>query len=247
MKFNYQIIIEYLGANFVGWQFQKNGSSIQANIEKALSKTLRTKIKIIGSGRTDAGVNAWGQSANFYVKNQIKNSFKFLSTVNFFLQKSRISVLDIKKKSLDFHARHSAKKRQYEYIILNRIAKPSIEYNRSWLVKKKLDLQKMKKGISYFIGTHNFTTFRASSCSAKSPVRTINLANVVRKKDKIIFKFESKSFLQKQIRSMVGCLKYIGEKRWKPEKIKQLIRSKNRQCCAPPAPPQGLFLKKIFY
>ena len=105
----------------------------------------------------------------------------------------------------------------------------------------------MKKGISYFIGTHNFTTFRASSCSAKSPVRTINLANVVRKKDKIIFKFESKSFLQKQIRSMVGCLKYIGEKRWKPEKIKQLIRSKNRQCCAPPAPPQGLFLKKIFY
>ena len=106
MKLNYQIIIEYLGANFVGWQFQKNGSSIQSNLEKALSKTLRSKIKIIGSGRTDAGVNAWGQSANFYVKNKIKNSFKFLSTVNFFLQKSQISVLNIKKRSLNFHARH---------------------------------------------------------------------------------------------------------------------------------------------
>ena len=137
MKYNYQIIIEYLGANFVGWQFQKNGSSIQSNLEKALSKTLRSKIKIIGSGRTDAGVNAWGQSANFYVENPIKNNFKFLSTVNFFLQKSQISVLNIKKRSLNFHARHSAKKRQYEYIILNRIAKPSIEYNRLWLVKKK--------------------------------------------------------------------------------------------------------------
>ena len=247
MKFNYQIIIEYLGANFVGWQFQKNGSSIQSNIEKALSKTLRSKIKIIGSGRTDAGVNAWGQSANFYVKNKIKNSFKFLSTVNFFLQKSQISVLNIKKRSLNFHARHSAKKRQYEYIILNRVAKPSIEYNRSWLVKKKLDLQKMKKGISYFVGTHNFTTFRASSCSAKSPIRTISFANVIKNKDKIIFKFESKSFLQKQVRSMVGCLKYVGEKKWRPEKIKQLIKLKKRQSCAPPAPPQGLFLKKIFY
>ena len=198
MKLNYQIIIEYLGANFVGWQFQKNGSSIQSNLEKALSKTLRSKIKIIGSGRTDAGVNAWGQSANFYVENPIKNNFKFLSTVNFFLQKSQISVLNIKKRSLNFHARHSAKKRQYEYIILNRIAKPSIEYNRLWLVKKKLDLQKMKKGISYFVGTHNFTAFRASSCSAKSPIKTISFANVVRKKDKIIFKFESKSFLQKR-------------------------------------------------
>ena len=247
MRFNYQIIIEYLGANFVGWQFQKNGSSIQSNIEKALSKTLRSKIKIIGSGRTDAGVNAWGQSANFYVKNKIKNSFKFLSTVNFFLQKSQISVLNIKKRSLNFHARHSAKKRQYEYIILNRIAKPSIEYNRLWLVKKKLDLQKMKKGISYFVGTHNFTTFRASSCSAKSPIRTISFANVIKNKDKIIFKFESKSFLQKQVRSMVGCLKYVGEKKWRPEKIKQLIKLKKRQSCAPPAPPQGLFLKKIFY
>ena len=105
----------------------------------------------------------------------------------------------------------------------------------------------MKKGISYLLGTHNFSAFRASSCSAKSPIRTINLANIKKKKDKLIILFESKSFLQKQVRSMVGCLKYVGEKKWKPEKIKQLINSKKRDQCAPPAPPHGLFLKKVFY
>ena len=162
MKFNYQIIIEYLGRNFVGWQTQKNGKSIQSVIEKTLSKTLKTKIKVVGSGRTDAGVNAFGQSANFFTTNEIKNSFKFLSTINFFLSKYSISVLSIKRRSLKFHARYSAKKRQYEYIILNRIAKASIDDDRVWLVKKKLDLKKMKEGISFFFGTQFFciTIFR---------------------------------------------------------------------------------------
>ena len=246
MRFNYQITIEYLGTNFVGWQIQK-GFSIQAVIEKALSKTFKTKIKIIGSGRTDAGVNAWGQCANFYVNINIKNTYKFLDTINFFLNEHDISIIDIKKKKLDFHSRHSAKKRQYEYIILNRVAKSTIDKDRSWLVKKKLDYNLMKKGISYLLGTHNFSAFRASSCSARSPIRTINFANIKKKKDKLIILFESKSFLQKQVRSMVGCLKYVGEKKWKPEKIKQLINSKKRDHCAPPAPPQGLFLKKVFY
>ena len=245
--FNYQIIIEYLGANFVGWQFQKNGSSIQSNLEKALSKTLRSKIKIIGSGRTDAGVNAWGQSANFYVKNKIKNSFKFLSTVNFFLQKSQISVLNIKKRSLNFHARHSAKKRQYEYIILNRQAKPSVDRGKVWQVSKPLDLNKMKKAISYFLGTHNFSAFRSSSCTAKSPIKTIYQANIIKQKDKIFIRFVSRSFLQKQVRSMVGCLKYVGEKKWSPKKISDIIKSKKRENCAPPAPAEGLFLKKVTY
>ena len=120
MIFNYQIIIEYLGVNFVGWQIQKNGASIQAEIERALSKALKSKIKLIGSGRTDAGVNAWGQSANFKVNNEIKNIFKILTTVNFYLNKHSISVIKLKKKNLNFHARHSAKKREYEYIIFNR-------------------------------------------------------------------------------------------------------------------------------
>ena len=105
----------------------------------------------------------------------------------------------------------------------------------------------MKKAISYFCGTLNFSAFRASSCTAKSPIKTISKANIKKIKDKIIITFESKSFLQKQVRSMVGCLKYVGENKWKPEKIKYIIRSKKRKFCAPPAPPEGLYLKKVFY
>ena len=247
MKFNYQIIVEYLGKNFVGWQIQKNGKSIQGLIQKAISKTLKKKIKLIGSGRTDAGVNAIGQSANFFSENEIKNSYKFLSSVNFFLRRYKISIINLKKRNKRFHARHSAKKRQYVYIITNRRVKLSLDQDRSWLVKKKLDIKKMKKAIKYFVGTHNFSAFRSTSCSAKSPISTITHAGINSINNKITFRFESESFLQKQVRSMVGCLKYVGENKWKPEKIIKIIKSKKRNECAPPAPPEGLFLKKVFY
>jgi len=244
---NYQIIIEYIGTSYVGWQKQKKGKSIQGTIEKALSKTLKSNIKINGSGRTDSGVHAWAQSANFIFKNKIKDNFKFLNTINYFLKNNSISIINLKKRNLNFHARHSAKKRCYQYIIFNRIGKLSINANRSWLIKKKLDLKKIKKAINYLKGKHNFSAFRASSCSAKSPIKTITKAEIKKKQDKIMITFESKSFLQKQVRSMVGCLKYVGEKKWKPEKIKLIINLKKRKLCAPPAPPEGLYLKRVFY
>ena len=247
MSFNYQITIEYLGINFAGWQKQKNGKSIQAAVEAALSKTLKTKIKIIGSGRTDAGVNAIGQSASFHCKNRINSKFKFLSSANFFLKNYPISILSLKSKNSRFHARHSAKKREYEYVIINRVGRPVIDINRGWLINKKLDLKKMKKAIIYFKGTHDFSAFRSSKCSSNSPIRTINSASILKKGDKIFINFISKSFLQKQVRSMVGCLKYIGEKKWSPNRIKQIINSKKRNNCAPPAPAEGLFLKKVYY
>ena len=245
--FNYQIIIEYLGTNYVGWQIQKNGVSIQSLVQRALNKTLKSKIKINGSGRTDAGVHALAQSANFFFINKIEDKFKFLNTINYFLKKNSISILNLKKRNKNFHARHSAKKRLYEYIICNRTGNLTIDKNRSWLVKKKLDLKKMKKAINYFYGTHNFSAFRAASCSAKSPIRTISKVNIKKGGDKIIVTFESKSFLQKQVRSMVGCLKYVGENKWKPEKIKHIIVSKKRKLCAPPAPADGLYLSNVIY
>ena len=244
---NYQITIEYLGTNYVGWQIQKNGTSIQSLVQRALNKTLKSKININGSGRTDAGVHALGQSANFFFNNEIKEKFKFLNTSNHFLKNTTISILNLKKRNKNFHARHSAKKRLYEYIICNRAGNLTINKNRSWLIKKKLDIKKMKKAINYLRGTHNFSAFRSSSCSAKNPIRTINKVNIEKKGDKIIMKFESKSFLQKQVRSMVGCLKYVGENKWKPEKIKNVINLKKRKLCAPPAPPEGLYLKNVFY
>jgi tRNA pseudouridine38-40 synthase len=245
--FNYQIIIEYLGTNYVGWQTQKNGASVQSIIEKTLKKVLKSKIKIIGSGRTDAGVHAKGQSANFIFNQEIKNKYKFLSSMNFFLKDKSISIIKINKKNINFHARHKVKKKRYKYIILNRLITSPLYENRSWLIKKKLNIIQMKKGIKFFLGKHNFTAMRASSCAARSPVKTITKAEIKKKGNKIVIIFESKSFLQKQVRSMVGCLKYVGENKWAPEKIKFVIKQKKREFCAPPAPPDGLYLERVFY
>ena len=148
---------------------------------------------------------------------------------------------------MNFHARFSVKKKIYKYIILNRQTTSPIYENRAWLIKNKLDLNLMKSGAKFFLGTHNFSSMRASSCSSKNPVRTLTKAEIKKKGEQIIIIFESKSFLQKQVRSMVGCLKYVGEKKWKPEKIKYLINLKKRDLCAPPAPPCGLYLEKVFY
>jgi len=244
---NYQIIIEYLGSKYVGWQYQKNGVSIQSVVEKALSKILKSKVRINGSGRTDAGVHAKGQSANFYSEEKILNKFQFLNSINYFLKETDISITDLKKKKKNFHARHSVKKKIYKYIIMNRETHSPILKKRSWQIKKKLNLLQMKKGIKFFLGSHDFSALRASSCAAKSPIRTITKAHIKKKKVCIIFTFESKSFLQKQVRSMVGCLKYVGEDKWKPEKIRFVINSKKRNLCAPPAPPDGLYLERVIY
>ena len=148
--FNYQIIIEYLGTNYIGWQIQKKGFSIQSEIQKALSKVLKKKIKIIGSGRTDAGVHAKGQSANFILNQEIKDKYKFLSSVNFFLKNKSISIIKINKKNINFHARHSAKKKIYKYIILNREINSPMHKNRSWFLKKQLNSNSSNKKLDKY-------------------------------------------------------------------------------------------------
>ena len=245
--FTYQIIVEYLGTKFVGWQIQKNGLSVQEALEKVLSKFLKDKIRVIGSGRTDAGVHANEQSAHFKTKQKIKNKNIFINSINFFLRNYTISILTIKKKTNKFHARHSAKERIYKYFIINRPSSLVLEKNKAWHIKKKLNLKNMEKGTKILKGTHNFSTFRASSCEAKSPIKTLNEAIVRKKKTKIIFTFTSKSFLQNQVRSMVGSLKYLGEGKWKLKDFKKAFSSKKRSMCAPPAPPYGLYLHKVKY
>jgi tRNA pseudouridine38-40 synthase len=201
----------------------------------------------MGSGRTDAGVHARGQSANFFLKNKIDNKFKSLETMNFYLNKYPITIVTIKKRNSKFHARFSAKKRIYEYIIVNRPTKLSIENKKAWLVKKKLNIDSMKQAIKSLIGTHDFSTFRSSSCTAISPIKTIIKASISKINNKIILKFESKSFLQQQVRSMVGCLKYVGENKWNIKKFNNILKLKNRKFCATPAPPEGLYLKRVLY
>ncbi len=245
--FRYQIIIEYLGTNFSGWQIQKKGKTIQGTIQSKISKLLKEKIVLIGSGRTDAGVHAIEQSAHFNCIKKIQNLNKFIKSLNFFLNKKNISIIKIKNKDLNFHARFSAKERVYKYIILNRSSVPSIDRGRVWHVINKLDLKLLKKGAKKLLGTHDFSTFRSSSCSAKSPVRTMKLIRVKYTKNRIVIYFVSKSFLQHQVRSIVGCLKYLGEKKWTLKKFDYVFKSKKRNLCAPPAPAYGLFLEKIIY
>ena len=243
----YQIMVEYLGTNFVGWQIQRNGLSVQEVLEKVLSKFLKDKIRVFGSGRTDAGVHASEQSAHFKTKYKIIDKNIFINSINFFLSKYPISVLDIKKRPNRFHARHSANERIYKYFIINRRSSLALEKNKAWHIKKKLDVKIMKKGAEILKGTHNFSTFRSSSCQAKSPIKTMKKALINKNKNQIVLTFQSKSFLQQQVRSMVGSLKYLGEGKWNLNDFKTAFLSKKRKMCAPPAPAHGLYLVKIKY
>ena len=242
----YKIKIEYDGTDFVGWQFQKNGLSIQEVLQKALFRLSNEKVIVMGAGRTDAGVHALEQTAHFDLKKKIEIK-KFLPSLNHHIGRKPITILNIAKATKDFHSRFSAKKRTYQYVIINRQSPLALYKNKAWHIRKKLNLKTMKKGMKLLLGTHNFSTFRSSSCSAKSPVKTMKNISVKQNKDKIIIKFISKSFLQNQVRSMVGCIKYLGEGKWNIKDFKKAFKSESRLKCAPPAPACGLYLKEIKY
>ena len=245
--FKFQVLIEYVGTNFRGWQIQTKGKTIQGLVQNKISKLLKEKIILVGAGRLDKGVHAIEQSAHFECKTKILNLDKFLKSLNHFLNKEMITVLRIKKRGKDFHARYSAKMRIYRYVIINRLSRPMLEKNRGWHVMNKLDVKMMKKAAKELIGTNDFSTFRASTCRAKSPVKTMKSVKIKSNNNNIDIEFQSQSFLQQQVRSMVGCLKYVGEKKWTLKKFISVIKLKNRTLCAPPAPPEGLYLSKVIY
>ena len=242
----YKIKIEYEGTPFVGWQFQKNGKSIQEVLQKAIFKFSKEKVTVIGAGRTDSGVHALGQTAHFDLKKKISKK-KILPAINQNIENNSVTVLKVNKTNKKFHARHDAKKRTYRYLIVNRQSPLALQKNKAWHIRKKLDLLSMKKGAKFLLGTHDFSTFRASACGAKSPIKTMEKILIKKNKDKITLQFTSRSFLQQQVRSMVGCLKYLGEAKWNLKDFIKSFKSKNRLKCAPPAPACGLYLAKVEY
>ena len=245
--FRYQILIEYEGTNFRGWQIQKKGKTVQGLLQEKISKLLKEKIIIYGAGRLDVGVHAKEQSAHFDCKNKIIKIDRFLKSINHFLNKDGIAILKIIKRCNNFHARFSAKMRVYNYVIINRISGPVLDKNRGWHIIKDLDLKLMKGAARKLIGTKDFSTFRKSSCRAKSPIKTMKSVKIRSTKNKIEIEFRSQSFLQQQVRSMVGCLKYVGEEKWTLKRFVNVMQSKKRELCAPPAPPQGLYLMRVIY
>jgi len=242
----YKIKIEYDGTLFVGWQFQKNGTSIQEVLQKAIFNFAKEKVVVTGAGRTDSGVHALAQVAHFDLKKKI-NKENFLPGINQHIGNKPVTVLKINKTSKKFHARFDAKKRTYQYIIINRQSPLALQKNKAWHIRKKLDVKVMKKGAKLLLGTHDFSIFRASSCGATSPIRTMEKISIKKNKEKLILEFTSKSFLQQQVRSMVGCIKYLGDGKWSLSTFKKSFQSKKRINCAPPAPACGLYLQKVKY
>ena len=242
----YKITIEYDGTPFVGWQFQKNGLSIQKVLQDAIFLFSQEKVIVTGAGRTDSGVHALAQIAHFDLKKKVKKN-KFIKGINQHIGNKPVTILSVKKVKKKFHARFNAKKRTYQYIIINRQSPLALQKNKAWHIRKKLDLKAMKKGAKLLLGTHDFSTFRASSCGAKSPIKTMEKVSIKKNKDKITLKFTSRSFLQQQVRSMVGCIKYLGDGKWNIDTFKKSFKSKNRLKCAPPAPACGLYLTRIKY
>jgi len=242
----YKIKIEYEGTQFVGWQFQKNGQSIQEVLQNAIFRFSNEKVIVAGAGRTDSGVHALGQVAHFDLKKKI-NGKKILPAINQNIGNKPVAVLKVSKANKKFHARHDAKRRIYQYLIVNRQSPLALQKNKAWHIRKKLDLLSMKKGAKLLLGTHDFSTFRSSSCGAKSPIKTMEKILIKKSKDKITLQFTSKSFLQQQVRSMVGCIKYLGDGKWNIDDFKKSFKSRKRIKCAPPAPACGLYLSHIKY
>ena len=238
--------IEYDGTSFVGWQSQKNGKSIQDEIEVAARKLITTPTRVQGAGRTDAGVHAMGQAAHLDVPTNY-STHSVMMGINSYLRNLPITVLSARIVDANFNARFDAVERCYLYRILNRRAPPSLDAFRVWHLRNELDVEAMNQAAKHLIGKHDFTSFRASQCQAKSPIKTMKLLNVKKIKDEIHVFANAKSFLHNQIRNIAGSLVEVGKGKWKPIEIKNILLARDRSLAGPTAPPQGLYLNDVIY
>lgn len=242
----YKIIIEYDGTDFLGWQKQNNGNSIQSVIEDAIFVAFKKKVELFSAGRTDAGVHASGQVAHFDIDIVI-DCERFLDKINAIIRPKTIALIGIELVQDDFHARFSAKMRHYQYTIVNRRAPVVFNSRYTWQVYKKLDINLMNKAIKCFVGRYNFNAFRSKECQSQNPIRTIHSAEIVCDNEKIICCFSSKSFLQKQVRIMVGTIYMVGIGEINCNDISKIIESEERKNAGVTAPAKGLCFVKVDY
>lgn len=242
---NIKLTIEYDGKDFNGWQKQPNKLNIQGEIEKAIQNVTGEQVNLIGSGRTDAGVNAFGQVANFKIDSEFPIE-KMATAINSQLKKS-IRVKKAEEVSSDFHSRYNCHSKTYNYVIDNSEQGSAIYRNLSYHVSKKLNIEKMQKAISYFIGEHDFSSFKSSGTSSKSSVRTIYNATVVKENDKVTISLTGNGFLYNMVRIISGTLVEVGLNNIEPQEIPKIIEAKNRQMAGKTLPSQGLFLINVEY
>ena len=242
----YRVTIEYDGTPFVGWQRQTNGPSVQAAIEAALPKFTGETPEVTAAGRTDAGVHAAGQVIHFDLARDFP-ARKICDALNWHLQPDPIAALDAAVVADDFHARLSATRREYRYRILLRRARPVLVRDRLWHVGRALDLAAMQAAAAMLVGHHDFSTFRASECQAKSPVKTLDRLDVRQVVDEIHVFAAARSFLHHQVRNLVGTLKLVGDGKWTPEDVAEALAARDRTRGGPTAPPEGLCLMAVGY
>lgn len=242
----YKLLIEYDGLPFVGWQRQENGPSVQAALEEAVFRFCGERVTLAAAGRTDAGVHAEGQVAHLDLPGAVRCD-TLRDAVNAHLRPDPIAVLSAEEAPEDFHARFSATGRHYRYVILNRRAPPTSERGHVWHVVQPLDAEAMADAARALLGRHDFTTFRAAECQAKSPVKTLDRLDVMRHGDHIVIEAVARSFLHHQVRSMVGSLKLVGLHRWTRRELQAALEACDRARCGPVAPPDGLTLVRVDY
>ena len=246
----YKLTVEYNGTNFIGWQKQKKGFSIQGTIEKAAKNFLQSEVDLIVAGRTDAGVHAEAQVAHLdiFKKLKIKN---ILFGLNFYLSKEKfgedISIKKVNKVDANFNARFGAKKKTYKYKIYNNESRSPMHAYNTWWVSQKLNIIDMKKASKYLLGNHDFSSFRASGCQALSPVKTLDKIAIIKKKNIITLTFTARSFLYNQVRIMTGTLKDVGSGLIDPITLKRILQKKKRTSSGVTAPSKGLTLYKVYY
>jgi len=242
----YRITVEYDGTPFVGWQVQADGRSVQGALQDALLAFCGEASSVRGAGRTDAGVHASGQVAHFDLGKSWEPQ-RVRDALNFHLKPAPVVVVDCAEAAPDFDARFSATGRHYLYRILARRAPPALTRDRVWWLPIALDLPAMQEGARALVGRHDFTTFRAAGCQARSPLRTLDRLDVTAEGDEIRVVAVARSFLHSQVRSMVGSLKLVGEGRWTPADVARALAARDRAACGPVAPPQGLYLTRVDY
>src|SRR3990172_11583913 len=250
MIYNIKLLIEYDGTNYHGWQRQASPNreagdlhkTIQGTIEDVLSGILKHPVKAVAAGRTDAGVHATGQVMHFKTTLQINES-SWVKAVNSLLP-ADIVVRKAEYVFEDFHARFDAKSKVYTYFILNSALPSAFQRNYVWHIKQPLNISLIREASQYLLGHHDFSSFRASDCGAKSPVKTLDRLEVD-EAALVIFTFEARSYLQHMVRNIVGTLAEVGRGKFSPTDIKTILEKKDRRYAGPIAPPQGLYLSEV--
>jgi tRNA pseudouridine38-40 synthase len=242
----YKLTIEYDGTPFFGWQVQDAIATVAGVLEEAVEKLTGERVKVSGAGRTDAGVHALGQVAHIDLAKDWETD-TIRDGLNAHLRPHPVAVLSAEKAADDFDARFSAIKRHYVYKITNRRADLALDRGHAWRIARPLDERAMHEAAQALVGHHDFTTFRSTECQAKSPVKTLDVLNVIRTGEEIRIEASARSFLHNQVRSMVGSLAQVGDGKWNVADMKRALDARDRSACGPVAPPDGLYLVRVDY